>query len=298
MNTPEEAIEKANVYIYDREHLDIAINILEEQANILKKENVVDTFFLPTILRKIGEAYWYQGEDKESWAYYQQAYESAMDNMSRMERGLCLACLSSYELSKGRMKEAYTYVKLTFPLIECAGEKFAEMKANALIAIANLDSLKRKYPNAFMYYKRSLDYSCKINDKMSFQKMMEDIPYIFSKLSVYGKGFSLYTSIINIINKKNMPSFLPQAYLSFSKFLMFYDQDDKSEDYILDSLNLCKEQCLIREEGEAYELLGDLYRKEGDLGYRSCYESAMSIYESCDYPNRIKRVTEKLNNFN
>ena len=137
-----------------------------------------------------------------------------------------------------------------------------------------------------------------INDKMSFQKMMDDIPYIYSKLSAYNEGWCLYLSIICMIKKENIPNFLPQAYLSCSKLLMSNEQNEKAEDYILDSLNLSKEQCLIKEEGEAYELLGDLYRKNGDLGYKSCYEEAISIYENCDYPNRIKRVTEKLNNLN
>lgn len=296
MANVENIIQEADNYIYDQEHLDKAIDMLQEVSLDLKTNFSVDSFYLSTLCRLLGDAYSLAGNARKARASYQFAYATAKERLYKVDIGFCLASLCSYEVEQGNLKEASAYFKKAYPTLLFGGKKFRHMKANVLIALSKY-SLVRKNEESFKsFHGRALKYTSIVKEKRTVQDLIRSVSDIYPKYLEKPDIEYFNLSLFTKFEERNLKSFLPQAYLGYAKYLMSIKENEESNIYVQKALTLSEKGSLMKEIGESYEILGDLHSENSNSTVSDFYEKALDIYKACDYPNRMDRVKKNLNN--
>jgi tetratricopeptide (TPR) repeat protein len=257
MEDPIKIIQQSDEIRDQGKGLDKAILLLEELLEEVRKDPIILSFYIPLIMKKLGNLYRDIGDIKKAKETYQEALDTALNDLNRTEESDIFASMAFLELKTGDIEKALKYArKAEKNICPKRGKKFAEAKSNTYAVLGNIYFEKGEYEEAMDAYRRGLI----VAEDAEYVRREITILNDMANIYIYkGHYFNAEKKLRLVLEKAeaNYRIALPQVYLRLGKMYMDRDEFEKSKEYIDKALESAKELGLkgdIEESEEALEV--------------------------------------------
>ena len=280
-----------------------------KEQNLKKAERFLENFLKKSseekerllALKALSGIYLDLGKIKESEKCFKKAIELAKKLNDKLNLADLLKKYGYFvnKYHKNGSKEGLKYVKESLKICEKfpKSEEFLRVKASALAAKGNILYDTKKYKEALNAYQEGL-------------KICRKIGCLEREITLLGDIANVYISAKELKNLRKAEKILKEMLL---KSALYYKHSLpavlcrlgmlKSLEKKLEEAQMWAELSLIvsqhggwrREEGEAFELLGKIFKEKNNLKQAKIYfKKALKIYQELRYHSRIQGLKEKL----
>ena len=295
MDDPIEIIKKADEYREKDGDFNKAIDILEDLLVEVKKDPIILCFYVPLILKKLGNLYRDIGDTKKAKETYEEALKVARNDLNKTEESDILTAMAFLELKTGDADKALKYAKKAEENIgPKRGIKFAEVRANTFAVLGNIYFEKGDFEEATEKYRFALFVAKNAKNIKREVTIVQDIANLNIVKGDYYEAKRLLQYILKKSKGEEYCLAVPQMYLRLGKAYQGLRKLDQAKENFEKALQFAQEKQLVRDIAESYEALGDYFSMLGDESSKSYYENALDIFEKGNYINSVVSVKKKL----
>ena len=294
MKDPLNIVKEADTYREKQGDIKKGISLLEKHLKELEKDSGVLSFYIPLFSKKLGDFYRDIGNTQKALEMYKRGLEVARNDLNKMEEADILVALAFLELKIGTTEKALNYAHKAWEYIgPKRGAKFAEVKSNTLAAMGNIHFEDGDNDEALDCYRKAIKVARKHNIAKRVITVTGDIANVYLNKGSEGVALGLLKKLLPEA-KGSYRVAVPQIYIRIGKIYLESKECKKAEENFKKALDYAQEESLVRDIGESYEALGDVFIHQNISIAHTYYEKALKQYERGSLTRHTDSLKQKI----